>query len=254
MIQGFISIATAEAMVTSDMDEGISNQQNVGHACPALSTAAKSLNLLPSLIVFDLDDCLWTPEMHELSGMPSKPVDGPLDPNDPADSPLGTIGMGVPRGKRGGWGSFNDEDEVVELYHGARLALRELITDPKYRDVQIGVASTSLEPSYSRACINGIEITEGIYMKDIISYTQIGRSGKLTSRKTSHFKLIHEESGVPYEDMLFYDDCNWGDHVGDLNSAFGVIGIRTPNGLQLEEFREGLEKFRREKMKRCNSR
>jgi hypothetical protein len=30
---------------------------------------------LPSMIVFDLDDCLWTPEMHEL------PVHGELNPN-----------------------------------------------------------------------------------------------------------------------------------------------------------------------------
>jgi hypothetical protein len=44
----------------------------------------------------------------------------------------------------------------------------------------------------------------------MISYSQIGRSGKLTSRKTGHFRLIHEESGgVPYEEMLFFGefDC-----------------------------------------------
>jgi len=118
------------------------------------------------------------------------------------------------------------------------------MTKPEYRDVKIAVASTR---SYSRACIAGIEITEGVFLKDIISYAQIGRDGKLTSRKTSHFRLIHEESGVPYEDMLFYDDCNWGDHVGDLNRAYGVVGMRTPNGLNLQEFHQGLLLFRRER-------
>jgi magnesium-dependent phosphatase 1 len=216
-------------------------------ACSAESVTEKGADLLPTLIIFDLDDCLWTPEMHELSDMPSKPIEGPLDPNNPSDSALGTIGMGVPKDNRGGWGSYSDGEEVVELYHGARLALRELVTNPLYKNVQIGVASTSLEPSYSRACIAGIEITEGVFLKDIISYAQIGRSGKLTSRKTSHFKLIHEESGVPFEDMLFFDDCNWGDHVGDLNREFGVLGIRTPSGLQINEFHEGLETFSRER-------
>ena len=38
----------------------------------------------------------------------------------------------------------------------------------------------------------------------MISYAQIGRTGQLTSRKTSHFRLIQEESGVPFEEMLFF--------------------------------------------------
>ena len=191
------------------MDKSNSKQHLSGSSCSTDSNAAADMNanLLPSLIVFDLDDCLWTPEMHELSDMPSIPVEGPLDPNNPMDSPLGVIGLKV-RGNRRGWGSYNDDEEVVELYPGARLALRELLTKPEYKNIQIGVASTSLEPSYSRACIAGIEIIEGVYLKDIVSYAQIGRSGKLTSRKTTHFKLIHEESGVPYEDMLWFDDCN----------------------------------------------
>eukprot|EP00578_Thalassiosira_sp_NH16_P024125 CAMPEP_0181099784 /NCGR_PEP_ID=MMETSP1071-20121207/12842_1 /TAXON_ID=35127 /ORGANISM="Thalassiosira sp., Strain NH16" /LENGTH=233 /DNA_ID=CAMNT_0023182465 /DNA_START=140 /DNA_END=841 /DNA_ORIENTATION=- len=211
--------------------------------------------LLPSIIVFDLDDCLWTPEMHELSGTPSIPVEGPMDPND-ANSELGTVGMRVPssrrRGRRGGgydWGGHDtDHEEVVELYPGARLALRELATDPAYEGVKIAVASTSLEPSYSRACIDGIEIVEGVRLRDMISYAQIGRCGELTSRKTGHFRLIHEQSGgVPYDEMLFFDDCNWGDHVGDVNREFGVVGVRTPQGLRLEEFHHGLKKYRSQK-------
>lgn len=172
------------------------------------STCIKNQNLLPTLIVFDLDDCLWTPEMHELSGLPSIPIEGPLDPVNIESSTLGTVGMKVPsrkRGRGGGfdWGGYNDEEEVVELYSGARQVLRELATNSKYKDVQISVASTSLEPSYSRACLNGIEIIDGLTMRDMISYAQIGRSGQLTSRKTSHFQLIQEESGVAYEEMLF---------------------------------------------------
>jgi hypothetical protein len=40
------------------------------------------------------------------------------------------------------------------------------------------------------------------------------------------------------------DDCNWADHVGDLNREFGVVGVRTPHGLTMEDFYRGLEKFR----------
>ena len=229
---------------------------NMGKGSSAAAAASSSScnsddnNDLPSMIVFDLDDCLWTPEMHELSGMPSIPVEGPLDPSD-NNSQLGTVGMKVPSRRRRGnnkgfdWGGYaNDDEEVVELYPGARLVLRELVTNPKYEGVKIAVASTSLEPSYSRACINGIEIVDDVTMKDIISLLQIGREGQLTSRKTSHFKLLHKQSGIPYDEMLFFDDCNWGDHVGDLANTFGVTGVRTPNGLQLDEFHQGLEKYK----------
>jgi hypothetical protein len=165
---------------------------------------------LPTIIVFDLDDCLWTPEMHELSGMPCIPVEGPLDPND-AQSALGIVGMKVPsqrsRRRRGGfdWGCQPQDEEIVELYPEARYVLRQLATNPLLKCVQLAVASTSLEPTYSKACINGIEIVEGVTLGSMLSYTQIGREGKLSTRKTSHFQLIREESGgVSYDEMLFF--------------------------------------------------
>lgn len=184
------------------MGKGSSGSKATVGGAAACSTSSKPV--LPTLIVFDLDDCLWTPEMHELSGMPSVPVEGPLDPND-CDSELGTVGMKVPSRRRGGGGfDWGESDEMVELYPGARAVLRELATDPQYGGVKIAVASTSLEPSYSRACIEGIEIVDGVTMRDMISHSQIGREGRLTSRKTSHFRLIREESGVPYDEMLFF--------------------------------------------------
>lgn len=219
----------------------------MGEGSSDKSALSCNSNDLPSMIVFDLDDCLWTPEMHELSGMPSIPVEGPLDPSD-INSELGTVGMKIPsrrrRGKNKGFDWGGDGEEVVELYPGARLVLRELVTNPKYAAVKIAVASSSLEPSYSRACIKGIEIVDGMCMGDLISYSQIGREGQLTSRKTSHFKLLHQQSGIPYDEMIFFDDCNWVDHVGDLQDAFGVVGVRTPDGLQLDQFHQGLEKYR----------
>lgn len=42
--------------------------------------------------------------------------------------------------------------------------------------------------------------------------------------------------------MLFFDDCNWVDHVGDME-GLGVTGIRTPEGLTFEEFERGLELY-----------
>jgi hypothetical protein len=53
--------------------------------------------------------------------------------------------------------------------------------------------------------------------------------------RCSNFSRLH---------LLFIDDCHWMDHVGDLNKEFGIVGVRTPHGLKVEEFYHGLEKFR----------
>eukprot|EP00539_Tryblionella_compressa_P003241 CAMPEP_0178733954 /NCGR_PEP_ID=MMETSP0744-20121128/1078_1 /TAXON_ID=913974 /ORGANISM="Nitzschia punctata, Strain CCMP561" /LENGTH=164 /DNA_ID=CAMNT_0020386187 /DNA_START=181 /DNA_END=672 /DNA_ORIENTATION=+ len=149
--------------------------------------------ILPSLIVFDLDDCLWTPEMHELSGMPEIPIHGDL-----GNGQTGVVGLQVMRGR-----------DTVTLYEGARRVLYELATNPIYNGVLLATASSSLEPSYSHACLNGIEILPHLTMADMMSSNQIGRSGRLSPNKTSHFSEIHNELGIPYEEMLFFDDCNW---------------------------------------------
>ena len=145
------------------------------------------------MIVFDLDDCLWHPEMHELPGMPSKPVHGDL-----GNGQVGVVGLQVQRGRT-----------TVQLYPGARQALYRLATDPAYRGIRLAAASTSLEPSYSHACLAGIEILPGLTLEQMMTYRQVGRSGPLSSDKKTHFRLLHEESGVPYAEMLFFDDCKY---------------------------------------------
>lgn len=96
--------------------------------------------------------------------------------------------------------------DTVTLYDGARRVLYELATNPIYKDVLLATASSSLEPSYSYACLAGIEILPGRTMGDMMSYNQIGRTGNLSPDKVTHFRELYEQSGVPYEEMLFFDD------------------------------------------------
>jgi magnesium-dependent phosphatase-1 len=108
-------------------------------------------------VVFDLDDCLWTPEMHELYGKPSKPIHGILNPHQPKTQHLeGIVALS------------NSHGQTVTIYEGGRRALYELVTNPLYRNIKIGVASTSLEPSYSYACLQHIEILPGKSILDVI--------------------------------------------------------------------------------------
>mmetsp|Transcript_16028 Transcript_16028/g.34733 ORF Transcript_16028/g.34733 Transcript_16028/m.34733 type:complete len:202 (-) Transcript_16028:296-901(-) len=196
------------------------------------------MSKLPSLIVFDLDDCLWTPEMHELPGCPEIPVHGDLNPivgvtTTNGNQQKGVVGLQVPRYR-----------DTVTLYDGARRVLYELATNPIYKDVHLATASSSLEPSYSYACLDGIEILPRLCLGDMMSYNQIGRTGKLSPDKVTHFRELHEESGVPYNEMLFFDDCNWGDHCQRVTQKFGVVSQRTPHGLQWDEFQKALKKYK----------
>ena len=44
--------------------------------------------------------------------------------------------------------------------------------------------------------------------------------------------------------LFFISDCNWGDHVGDVAQTFGVLGQRTPRGLQWDEFQQALANYK----------
>ena len=50
--------------------------------------------------------------------------------------------------------------------------------------------------------------------------------------KGKHFKSLRKTSGIAYKDMLFFDDCNWGDNCRDVEWACpGVVTTKTPEGL-----------------------
>jgi magnesium-dependent phosphatase 1 len=189
------------------------------------------------MIVFDLDDCLWSPEVYTLHAKPSIPELGDLSPA----SGHGVVGMKVP-----------PNGPTVQLFPGARRVLYELASRREYQGIILAVASSSEEPSYSHAVLEGIEILPGLPIRKLIKYDQIGRSGKLTPDKKTHFQLLHQQSKIPYHEMLFFDDCNWGDHCGRVSREFGVISQRTPSGLQYSEFQEALASYRKAAEKRLN--
>lgn len=185
---------------------------------------------LPKVVVFDLDMCVWSPEMYELSRCPSHPVRGDL-----AGRGEGVAGLRC--GKHG---------ETVRVFPGALVALQELYEHPGWKGVKVAAASSSEEPSYSAACMRTLEFLPGVTLDTVFAdpaLRQIGRTGKLSSDKRTHMAEIRKASGIDYEHYLFFDDCNWGDHVGRLEKSHGIVGQRTPRGLTEAEWRAAVEKF-----------
>jgi len=56
----------------------------------------------------------------------------------------------------------------------------------------------------------------------------------------NHFQQIREASGLPYGQMLFFDNERW--NVTEC-SRLGITSIYTPKGMTMDAWREGLARW-----------
>lgn len=176
------------------------------------------MDVLPSLIVFDLDACIWTPEMYELHTAPTA-----------YDAAAG----GVRAGR-----------DTVKLFHGSATVLRRLLTDPRFASVKIAAASSTNEPQYAATCLAALPADSSGEREervcDLIDFREIYPA----SKGQNHFPALHKASGVPYDGMLFFDDCGYVDNCADVVlHCPGVACVRTPHGLTEAAFDAALAAF-----------
>jgi magnesium-dependent phosphatase 1 len=209
----------------------------------------------PELVVFDLDMCMWSPEMFTLDSTPTEAVEGRpvLGEDGRIGSETNSIGSETIGSETNSEsmivGARTRRGNTVSLFPGALRALQELYLqrDTAWAGTLVAAASSSEEPSYSAACLDLLEILPGVKMREAFSFFAIGRTGELSSDKRTHFGKIQRESGTDFAKMLFFDDCNWGDHVGKIQAAHGVLGARTPNGMTYTEWRDALDMYAKER-------
>ncbi|KAL1757027.1 magnesium-dependent phosphatase-1 [Schizophyllum commune] len=65
--------------------------------------------------------------------------------------------------------------------------------------------------------------------------------GDADGSKLKHFKKIHERTGIPYDEMLFFDDEHRNSEVESLGVTFCLVR----NGMDLQTFEKGLAEWRR---------
>ena len=172
-----------------------------------------SLLLRPRLIVFDCDACLWSPECFEIA---------------PPLRKLDDVTVLAGRTTR------------VSLFPGAVQAFRDILQLPEFKETKIALASTTRYPEHSKILREFFCPIPGVSIASVACSSQIFYAYD----KIGHFENIRKETGIPFSEMLFFDDCIWGDNVGDVvRQCPGVVGVRTPEGLTVEKWQEGLSIF-----------
>ncbi|KAF8057508.1 magnesium-dependent phosphatase-1 [Lyophyllum atratum] len=170
---------------------------------------------LPKLIAFDLDYTLWDLwiDTH---------VTGPLHrTKDTLNEILD---------------KHNDKisfyKEVPEILHRIRTA-----------EVVMAACSRTDAPKLARQALRlllvppkrGHEDDEVLPAIDFFDQLEIYPGSKIT-----HFKKLHEKTGIPYSEMLFFDDEHRNGEVEELGVTFCIV----PRGVNHDVFEKGLAKWR----------
>lgn len=164
---------------------------------------------LPRLIALDLDATVWYPEMYMLWGGGS-----PFDCNPD--------------------GSLSDRKGVrLELMGNAKNILYEVKTRPEWSNTLLAYCSCTDEPNWAEECMQKIEVGDGYTVKTVCDHFEIYKGGK-----KKHFMHLNEVTGIPYEDMLFFDNEQQNCYEVE---QLGVTCIHCPYGLTQDIWEDGLK-------------
>eukprot|EP00729_Bicosta_minor_P021610 gene21610-25089_t len=174
--------------------------------------------VIPKMFVFDLDNCVWNPEMYQLWGSGGPPFVRNADNT---------------------CSSHGGSGEKVWLCGDVQAVWATIHTDPKYAESKIGIASCCDEPKWAAELLNKFEVVPGKTLQDCVAYAQIHKGSK-----SGHFRELSRDSGIPVEDMVFFDDQR-----GNIQtvSAIGVTSILTPDGVEQKHFDQALEQYAQSK-------
>eukprot|EP00607_Mallomonas_marina_P000595 CAMPEP_0182428684 /NCGR_PEP_ID=MMETSP1167-20130531/23208_1 /TAXON_ID=2988 /ORGANISM="Mallomonas Sp, Strain CCMP3275" /LENGTH=175 /DNA_ID=CAMNT_0024611713 /DNA_START=62 /DNA_END=589 /DNA_ORIENTATION=+ len=160
----------------------------------------------PRLVVFDLDYTLWRPELYMMSG-----------------SPYRKDAQGRILDRRG---------TEISLFPGVEDILREVKSWGS--STQLGVASRTDEVKWAAEVLDLMTL-DGVPLSNLFDYKEI-----YPTSKTRHFRKLQKDSGIPYSEMIFFDD--WDLNCDEV-SQLGVMCIHCPSGLNIRAWKNGMRQW-----------
>ena len=136
------------------------------------------MSQLPKALVFDLDGCIWEPELYELYG----------------GAPFTVCPNGDLTDKSG---------EKIYLMGDVRNILHELKNECKWSNTVVAIASKCTEFKWADECLEkfqlpGKQSLKSIFHPDLMEI--------YWDNKQKHHKAIEEKSGIKLNDMIFFDN------------------------------------------------
>jgi magnesium-dependent phosphatase 1 len=170
------------------------------------SSSSSALFSKPSLIVFDLDNTLWEPELYKLRKLERQGIQ-PVAGTD------------------------------VTLFPAIESILQDIRSsdDDTWSNTKFAIASRTKSVAWAH------DLLVQFGLRDFFDYIEIFPGDKKT-----HFQNLKENSGVDYSDMLFFDDNRDGRFGNCVPvSQLGVLSVHCPGGLHSNEiWTNALENFR----------
>ena len=164
---------------------------------------------LPRVIVFDLDATLWTPELYQLRRLQRANQ--------------------TPRAGKD-----------VKLFEGARKVLNEIIPSLA-EDAQeppiLAIASRTQSAAWAHDLLDQFGLRSSFQCIEIFP-----------AHKTKHFTNIQQQTRVPFDQMMFFDDARDGKYGNcEPVAALGVFCVHCPQGIESAEiFERALHMYRNE--------
>lgn len=157
------------------------------------ATTSISLSSVPSLIVFDLDNTLWSPELYQLRTLARN-------------------------------NQYPVAHEDVKLFPAARDMIVQMKKDEKFANTKFAVASRTKSVDWAHDLLGQFELREWL------DYIEI-----FPGDKKQHFNNLKRNSGIDFEEMLFFDDARDGKYGNcEPVSSLGVLSVHCPNGIYEE--------------------
>jgi magnesium-dependent phosphatase 1 len=170
---------------------------------------------VPKLIGFDLDGCIWSPEMYELWG------GGAPFRHEPVSNEL-----------------KDRNSATVRLLGATAHIMHHLKTDPRFTDTKVAWVSCCDEPRWAAECLGKFTTSDGeTPLAQCVHSSHIYKHNKQV-----HFQRLRAEfPHVEFEQMLFFDN-----EAGNIRnvSKIGVKCMYAPDGMTMEAWEQGLALFK----------
>ena len=178
---------------------------------------------VPKLIAFDLDGTIWHPEMNKFG-------DGGSPFAVHADGSKNTL--------------LDKKGTEVRLLGASSEILHELVHEEPFKSQSIVCwVSRCDEPGYAAECLSKFTTSSSKLPLDKVASAPHNKIFQKT--KNVHFTQLAEETGLAFEDMIFFD--NEMHNIHDV-APLGVLSVYCPDGVTREIWEHGLDLFeKREK-------